>query len=478
MQFINSDYSTWNLIVQFGIVALMLLLANIIRRRIKLFRNLLLPTAIIAGFLGLGVKYLISGFNITIDGELILTNNFVEMITYHTIALGFIAMGLKTPEKVEGKPKGKPFKTGLLIVNTYLLQGIVGILITVVMALMFTKVAPYSGLLLPMGYGQGPGQAANIGGLFEERGFNGGKTFGLAIATFGILWGCVAGVFYINRRAKEGKLSRATEEKAIAVTSENIESKDEIPVSEAIDKMSIQVIMVALVYMLAYFFMKGITELIDVPTVSGLIWGFNFIFGMLFAILARTILNFLRKKNIVRRKYTNEYMLNRITGVVFDFMIVASIMSINVEMLANTDLWVTLLVITTIGGFLTYFYLKYTIKRIYPEYEHEAFASLFGNLAGTASNGIALLREIDPDFKTPAADDLVTGSSTAVMFGAPLLAITAVIYLDGWYWLWGSVLLMIIFFVVFSYFMMKGTSLNNVSAIEPTDEPVGNATSE
>ena len=222
MQFINSEYSTWTLVVQFGIFALMLLIANIIRRRIKLFRNLLLPTAIIAGFLGLGVKYLISGFNITIDGELILTNNFVEMITYHTIALGFVAMGLKTPEKVEGKPKGKPFKTGLLIVNTYLLQGIVGILITVVMALLFTKVAPYSGLLLPMGYGQGPGQAANIGGLFEERGFNGGKTFGLAIATFGILWACVAGVFYINRRAKEGKLSRATEEKAIAVTSENI----------------------------------------------------------------------------------------------------------------------------------------------------------------------------------------------------------------------------------------------------------------
>ena len=96
--------------------------------------------------------------------------------------------------------------------------------------------------------------------------------------------------------------------------------------------------------------------------------------------------------------------------------------------------------------------MKYVIKRIYSNYEHEAYAALFGNLAGTASNGIALLREIDPNFETPAADDLVTGSSTAVMFGAPLLVITGIIYLPEWYYLYGSFAILVIFFVVFSYF--------------------------
>ncbi|MDD4203484.1 MAG: hypothetical protein PHF62_00005, partial [Acholeplasmataceae bacterium] len=68
---------------------------------------------------------------------------------------------------------------------------------------------------------------------------------------------------------------------------------------------------------------------------------------------------------------------------------------------------------------------------------------------------IALLREIDPNFESPAADDLVTGSSTAVMFGAPLLLITAIIYLPQWYYLWGSFLALIIFFVIFNYFMLR-----------------------
>ena len=76
-----------------------------------------------------------------------------------------------------------------------------------------------------MGYGQGPGQAANIGALFEENGFVGGKTFGLSIATFGILWACVAGIFYINKRAKEGKIQRANEEVAQVVSTEEVETK-------------------------------------------------------------------------------------------------------------------------------------------------------------------------------------------------------------------------------------------------------------
>lgn len=460
--FISSDYSNWSIIVEFGIIALMLIIGNILRRKVVFLKNRLFPTSIIAGFVGLFIKFLIYQFDIRISGQLILTNSFLEAITYHTIALGFIAMGLKSVKKEENaKVKGKPFKTGLLIVSTYLLQGIIGILMTVGFAFVFTNITPYSGLLLPMGFGQGPGQANNIGLIFEANGFAEGQTFGLAIATIGILWACVVGIFYINQRSKEGKIIRASEEKVEALKGVDIEESGEIPVSEAIDKMSIQIIFVLAVYFFTYIFINFITNLIGQSSdISRLIWGFNFIFGMLFAMLFKTILKILVKSKLMKRKYTNEYLLNRITGVVFDFMIVASIMSINLNSLTNISLWITLLVITTICGLVTYFYLKFVVKRIYPDYEHEAFASLFGNLTGTASNGIALLREIDPNFETPAADDLVTGSSTAVMFGAPLLLITAVIYKPEWYFLWGSVFLMILFFSIFNYFMLKKDKSN------------------
>ena len=83
---------------------------------------------------------------------------------------------------------------------------------------------------------------------------------------------------------------------------------------------------------------------------------------------------------------------------------------------------------------------------------------MFGNLTGTASNGIALLREIDPDFKTPASDDLVTGSSTAVLFGAPILIITGLIHINSYY-LWGSVIAMILLFALFLTILLKAKKL-------------------
>ena len=46
---------------------------------------------------------------------------------------------------------------------------------------------------------------------------------------------------------------------------------------------------------------------------------------------------------------------------------------------------------------------------------------MFGMLTGTASTGMILLREIDPNYETPAADNLVLQQLPAIAFGAPLL---------------------------------------------------------
>ena len=62
-------------------------------------------------------------------------------------------------------------------------------------------------------------------------------------------------------------------------------------------------------------------------------------------------------------------------------------------------------------------------KRLYPKYVHEGFFSMFGMLTGTISSGVLLLREIDPELSTPASNNLVTGSSFGIIFGAPMLLI-------------------------------------------------------
>jgi ESS family glutamate:Na+ symporter len=154
-------------------------------------------------------------------------------------------------------------------------------------------------------------------------------------------------------------------------------------------------------------------------TLNPLLWGFNFITGSLVAMLVRGILNKLRKRGVMRRQYQNNYLLNRISGMAFDLMIVAGIASINIQDMQ--ELWVPFLLMAIIGGIITYYYLKVVIPRMTPDYADESFVAMFGMMTGTISSGILPLRQIDPEFKTPAADQLVVGSGTGIIFGAPLL---------------------------------------------------------
>lgn len=430
MQFWNNDY--WNGLNQIAFLAIVLLLSNVLRRKIGFLRKSLLPTAVFGGFLVLLVKEL----DILPEGFFSVT--LMEVITFHMLAIGFISLALKSLTSQKKQNKIVAVESGLVIVGTYVIQAVFGLIITIGLALTFfgDKLIPGAGMLLPMAFGQGPGPAGNMGNVYAENSiFTGGKAFGLSMASLGFIWACVGGVLYLNFLVKKRKLQVADDQTvSTEVTSHTIEEADEIPLSEAIDKFTVQICLVLLVYFATFMFMKGIDYLIlqgifgDFGTNSmrPLIWGFNFIWATLFALLFKTIFAKLRKYNIMQRKYPNDYMLNRIAGTAFDFMIIASIAAIQISDLAG--LWVPFILVTTVGGVVTFVYLKFLAKRVYPEYELEAFISMYGMLTGTASTGIALLREVDPHFKTPAANNLVLGASSAIVFGFPLLMLVGIAY--------------------------------------------------
>jgi glutamate:Na+ symporter, ESS family len=430
MQFWNNDY--WSGLNQIAFLAIVLLVSNVIRRKVKFLRKSLLPTAVFGGFIVLFIK------EINILPEGFFSVALMEVITFHMLAIGFISLALKSLSTQKKQNKIVAVESGLVIVSTYAIQAVFGLIITILLALTLfgDRLIPGAGMLLPMAFGQGPGPAGNMGTVYAENSiFVGGKAFGLSMASLGFIWACVGGVLYLNYLVKKRKITVAEEETvAKEVTSHTIEEADEIPLSEAIDKFTVQICLVLLVYFATFLFMKGIDYLIlqgvfgDFGTSSmrPLIWGFNFIWATLFALLFKTIFSKLRKINIMQRRYPNDYMLNRIAGTAFDFMIIASIAAIKISDLEG--LWIPFILVTTVGGVVTFMYLRYVAKRVYPDYELEAFISMYGMLTGTASTGIALLREVDPHFKTPAANNLVLGASSAIVFGFPLLMLVGIAY--------------------------------------------------
>lgn len=423
------DVGVWSLVITFAILFGGMLIANLLRRVIPALRKSLIPGAVLGGFLILIVNAIFKA----IFGHSMFDVETLEALTYHGLGLGFVALALRSSDKVKSpQAKKDVFNTSTVVVGTYLLQAIIGLLITISL---FYLIGSYAagGILLPMGFGQGPGQAYNWGSIYQKyteyAAFENGSSFGLTIAAMGFISASIGGVFFLNKMRKAGD-ARAQIENAEEIedlSAEMVTSKGEIPLAESLDKLTIQFGLIFATYFLSFAAMYGLTILLDkmggfaVNTIKPLLWGFNFLVGTAFAMLVKGILKKCKAKGIVHREYTNNFMLNRISGLMFDLMVVASIAAIDLSAFKHHEFWLPLLLICVVGAFVTYWYNKKICHYLFPDYEEEAFLSMFGMLTGTASTGVILLREIDPLFETPASHNMIYQNLWAIILGAPML---------------------------------------------------------
>lgn len=416
------DYSVWGTLNIIAALLISLLAGNVLKKSIPLLQASLIPTSVLGG----GILLAISGIyrlitkEVLFDAEIFGGNGMMtlEMITYHTLALGFIASTLKSSDgKMTKQRTIEIFNTGITTVASYLLQGIFGLLISIIAAKVMQNFFEAAGMLLPFGYGQGTGQAMNYGNIYEQEfGFEGGKSFGLAVAALGFLSASIGGVIHLNIQKKRG-IIKLNEIKERALHAEEIQNENEIPMQESIDKLTIQVALIVLAYMISYFLMSGLGRLL--PGMKSVIFGFNFLLGVLSATLIKSILKFFYKKNIVKKEYTNNFLLTRASNFFFDIMVVAGIAAIRLSILEKY--WGILLIMGVVGAVITYFYNRLIAVKLFPEYTEEQFLTMYGMLTGTASTGIILLREIDGEFKTPASDNMVYQNFPAIVFGFPLM---------------------------------------------------------
>ena len=414
------DFSTWGFFNILAVLMLSLLVANMLKRSIPILEASLIPTSVLGG----GVLLVIACVYKAITGEEMFDTAFfggrgsayLEMLTYHTLALGFTASALKTTDNKMTKERTvEIFNTGLTTVAAYLLQAFVGIIVCIVGAMFIGDLLEAAGLLLALGYGQGPGQAMNYGSLYElDYGFVGGKSFGLTVASMGFLAASIGGVFYLNVLKRQGKIRL---DKGTGAASEEVEGENEIPMQESIDKFTVQIALVVVAYMVAYLMMYTLGELI--PGMKSTIYGFNFLLGVLAATLLKNVLNFFQKRNIIHRHYTNNFLLTRATNFFYDIMVTASIAAIRMSIIGKY--WAVLLVLGVVGLIVTYAYVYFVCKKLFPNYCEQQFLAMYGMLTGTASTGVILLREIDGDFKTPVSDNLVYQNFPAMVFGFPIL---------------------------------------------------------
>lgn len=412
----------WKLVVQVCLLFIFLIIGNVLRTTIPFLKKSLIPSALIGGLLLLIANIICKLF----DFELV-DKSILQVITYHGLGIGFVAMTLKTIKAKNKVSKMKVIENGVMTGGAYMFQAFVGIGATILMYLL-TKNSSNpiyygSGLLLPLGFGQGPGNAltwdVNFSLIVDNSGnqiFTGNGSVGLSIASIGFIVASVFGVLYINIFKKKNQIKvreyKYEERKVV-----DFESENEIPDSESIDKFSIQLGLVFLAYALSFLIMVGLAKLSNFT--NSIAWGLNFIWGVIAATLIKFILNRLNKKKVVKKKYINNYQMDRISGFSFDIMIVAGVAAIEINDIKRY-IW-PIVILSVLGTIITYFYIRKVTKHCFKGYEHEMFVTNFGTVTGTASNGMILLKEIDPNFVTPSSNLFILSQFSAMVTVAPLL---------------------------------------------------------
>ncbi|MBR0025774.1 MAG: hypothetical protein IJP37_01305 [Clostridia bacterium] len=412
--------AVWAFMVQLGLLLLFLMMGNILQRVIPMFRKRLIPSALLGGALLLVVDIIAKRiFHFTL-----VDNRLMQVITYHCLAVGFAAMSLKTEKSTHKTNRAQVVEFGALQGGTYMLQASVGLGITLILFLLTRnggKVISYiCGLILPLSFGQGPGNALSWDINFTNTPatqFAGNGSFGLSLASIGFVVASVFGVLYINIQKKRGNLYVRSSRPSGEFVDQTNPTGDEIPDSESVDKFTIQVGFVALAYAISFGFMVLLGKLSAFT--NSIAWGFNFLWASLAAMLIRVVVKRMRRHKLVHRGYINNYHMDRISGFAFDLMIVAGVAAIEINDIKNYIL--PIVILSVVGTVITYVYIRKVSKECFKGFEHEMFLMSFGTLTGTASNGMILMKEIDPGLRTPTSSLYILSNFPAMVMIAPLL---------------------------------------------------------
>ena len=407
----------WDIIIYFLFMGVLLFIGKIMKTKMPFLNRIVLPTALLAGVLGL---IIVGILNVIQSGLAIIDVDIMKTIVYHCLALGFIALTLK---KKTSEGKKKVWSTGMIITSTYALQGFIGVLMVL---LFFSDKFVGSGILLGLGFGQGPGLATSFGSMWSDLLEGHGVALGASYAFLGFVFGGTIGVLLINMLSRKKNIEKTKRYYDTSIE-KNIIEIDTVKEISVLDGITVQFVIISIIYFFVWLTLYIFNQLLYVgdgsigDTVYGLLKGFNFIIGILYALLYKQIIKFIEKKGKNIDFIGNDYVLANLSSLFFNLMITGAVLTITFSFFKEYG--ILLLVISLVGGLATLLYVRVMTKRVFSKYTDEYFVALFGMLTGTASTGMALLKGLDKNLETPVAEEMVLGSGTAITMALPLFII-------------------------------------------------------
>ena len=402
--------------ISFISLSIILLLGYCLRLKIKLLRRLYLPSCVIAGLLGLLMVQLLGLFDggdspnkiaLFVEDATFGWNKLPSLLINVVFACLFIGVKVPSFKKVWSR-SGPQLAYGQIVAWGQYVVG-VGLWI-VLIQFVWKKLPAMFGGVLPVGFEGGHGTAAGLASVFAEKGWAVGADFALTSATFGILGAIIFGMILVNWAESRGYTAKHV------VSPEDVMEDDSVGVipvdrrpaagkltveTDAIESFALHICIVGIACLIGYLG-KEVLILIEnqIPAMQkmGIFRSFPlFPLCMMGGFIVQVF-----EEKFDSHNHIDLGLIKRIQNASLDFLVVAAIATINIKVIAAG---MVPLIILVVGGILwNVFCVGFLAKRLLPDAWFERSIAEMGQSMGVTATGLLLLRVVDPDYKTPAAD--------------------------------------------------------------------------
>ena len=391
-------------IIIFCILSVLLTAGKLLRLNIPLLQRLYLPSSVVGGLVGLAV---ISIFKDRIPAEWISgmkqLPGFLINVVFASLFLGKITPPFK---KVWNLAVPQLCMGQLLAWGQYVLGlGLCGFLLMPVFG-----VPEAFGNLLEIGFQGGHGTVGGLTSTFENFKWSDGIALGYTMATAGMVLGIVIGMVLVNWALRKGVIRNVRtfhdrerhEQRGIYRLQKRPDAGKQTVFCDSIDSLAWHISLIGLAILLGFLMLKGFQlleiELFPKSTGKRIFSGFPlFPLCMIGGLILQKGMEKVKAHALI-----DHGQMQRLAGAALDFLVVSAVATIQISVVAAN--WQPLLVLIAAGTLWSVILVVYLAPRLFKEAWFERAIAEFGQSLGVTATGLLLLRTVDPENKTVAAE--------------------------------------------------------------------------
>lgn len=402
------------MILDFALMSLLLLVAHLIRARLRFLQALHLPTPILAGFLGLllgpqGLNCWFERVQLSLPwSEDSSTYPYpLVVLLFGTLFLGHNAR--KTTFRETLHRSGDTFFYNLAAEIGQ--HGIALLFGVFVVAHVFPDLPAGFASLMPAGFAGGHGTATVFSKAFENQEV--AQSVGYTFATLGLLAAMLGGIILVNigtycgwtRLVSSASSTSLASQQGFVPAAERESIGSQTVSASALDPLTWHVSLALVTFAVAYGVDQIVRELwaVELPL---------FALATVAGALLQKILNVVGVGSYIDRK-----VMARVGSTAADYLIAFAVATIRIDVVVEYAAPIALL--AGVGIVYSVALLWLMGRKMFHNYWFERSLFTYGWCTGIVGYGIALLRIVDPQFRTRTAEDY----GLSYVFIAPVIIV-------------------------------------------------------